>query len=463
MTTVAIIGAGQTGASAALALARHGINVTLYSDRSQESLRDDVPATGTALIFGEALAAERKLGLGTYVGTAPAITGMTHRIVGGDGAELIGFDGAFAGFAAEAVDVRRKADDRITGFRNLGGDFVIGRIDEDALDQIAAVHDLTLVATGKGGLTGLFPRDAARSPYDAPQRRVVMLTVQGLGYGEDVFAHRSPQGGRHAAFSYYGDQGETWWGPYLHKDAGPVWSFLWWAKPGSAWERRQAAVGDRASALEAVRSLYRDYLPWDLPEIEEFRVIESDPFSWQKGAVTPVVRAGLGHTKSGRPVASLGDTSIAFDPIAGQGAQGGLVQTSLYVDRILAHDGVFDDAWITDSFEGYYAYRGAAAEKVTRVFLGHPETDPLAEVLVSAANGSARFASALFGLLSEPRPLLAVNTADDAKAFVTDATGETAETVLARSAAKIEAASKAHAAGAPFFQRSIGAPSAHLA
>ena len=54
MTTVAIIGAGQTGASAALALAQRGVEVTLYSDRSQESLRNDVPATGTAVIFGGA-------------------------------------------------------------------------------------------------------------------------------------------------------------------------------------------------------------------------------------------------------------------------------------------------------------------------------------------------------------------------------------------------------------------------
>jgi hypothetical protein len=35
-------------------------------------------------------------------------------------------------------------------------------------------------------------------------------------------------------------------------------------------------------------------------------------------AVTPEVREGLGRTKSGRVVASLGDTSIAYDPLPGK-------------------------------------------------------------------------------------------------------------------------------------------------
>lgn len=454
MRTVAIVGAGQTGASAALALALRGVDVTLFSDRSQVSLRDDVPATGTALIFGAALAAETKLGLRNYLDTAPTILGMTHRVVGAGGIELLGFDGAFDSFVAEAVDVRRKADDRITAFRNLGGNFVVDKIDDDALDRLTGTHDLTLVASGKGGLSNRFPRNAARSVFDKPQRRLLMLTVKGLGHDHSVFAHRSHKGGRHAAFSFNADNGETWWGPYLHKDVGRVWSFLWWARPGSDWDRRQSEVTDASSALEIVRQLYQDYMPWDLPEVLEFRTIAEDPYSWQKGTIIPVVRSGLGRTASGRPIASLGDSSIAFDPIAGQGAQGGLVQTALYVERILAHEGRFNDTWIKESFEQYYSTRGAAAEKVTRMFLGHPDTDPVAEILVSAANGSSRFAGALFGLLSEPTPLLPVKTVDDAKAFVSVATGEDVEDVLCRSSRKISDATKAHDAGNAYFARS---------
>jgi 2-polyprenyl-6-methoxyphenol hydroxylase-like FAD-dependent oxidoreductase len=457
MTTVAIIGAGQTGASAALALAKRGVEVTLYSDRSQESLRQDVPATGTAVLFGDALQAERDLGLRSYRDVAPVTYGMSHRVVGEGGIELIGFDGAFDGFIAEGIDARLKADDRITEFRSLGGKFVVGAVDADGLDAIAAAHDLTLVATGKGGLSSLFPRDESRSFFSGPQRHVLMLTVKGLGFDDSVFAHRSRAGGRHAAFSFNAENGEAWWGPYYHKDAGPAWSFLSWARPGSAWERRLAAATSAESALRIVVDLHREFLPWDLPEVLQLELIPEDPHAWLKGAVAPEVRSGVGHTRSGRAVASLGDTSIAYDPLAGQGAQSGLIQTALYVDRILTHDGPFDERWIRDAFETFYLQRGAAGELVTRLFLGHPGTDAIAQILISAANGSERFAGQLFGFISHPQPLLGIRSVEDAKALVTQFAGEDAEAVLARSAALIESAQKAHAARLPYFARAHSA------
>mgnify|MGYP002652064179 CR=1 FL=1 len=49
MARIAIIGAGVVGATAALVLARAGHPVDLYSDRTAEQLRDDVPATGPDL------------------------------------------------------------------------------------------------------------------------------------------------------------------------------------------------------------------------------------------------------------------------------------------------------------------------------------------------------------------------------------------------------------------------------
>jgi hypothetical protein len=208
-----------------------------------------VPATGTAVIFGKALAAEAQLDLHNYQGTAPTMHGMTHRVVGEGGVELIGFDGAFHGFVAEGVDARLKADDRIKAFRTLGGHFVIGTIDDEALDRLASKHDLTLVAAGKGGLSNLFPRDASQSSFETPQRSLVMLTVHGLGFDESVFAHRSPKGGKHAAFSFNAENGEAWWGPYLQKDAGPSWSFLWCARPGSEWEQRPGLSSQRQRAV----------------------------------------------------------------------------------------------------------------------------------------------------------------------------------------------------------------------
>ncbi|MGH3952668.1 MAG: cadherin repeat domain-containing protein, partial [Mycobacterium sp.] len=108
----AIIGAGQTGATAALGLLDKGFDVTIYSDRDQRSLREDVPATGTALIFGEAQRAEASLGLTNYLEPGPTSTGLSVRLVDGTEPgrpEVIAFDADFdRGTQGVAVDTRLK-------------------------------------------------------------------------------------------------------------------------------------------------------------------------------------------------------------------------------------------------------------------------------------------------------------------------------------------------------------------
>jgi Styrene monooxygenase A putative substrate binding domain len=454
MTRVAVIGAGQTGASAALGLAKRGVEVTVYSDRSQDSLKNDVPATGTAIIFKEAQQAERRLGLRTYLDVAPPFTGMSGTVVSEPNVELIAYDATFDGFRAEGVDTRLKADDRINAFRSLGGAFVVRRVDDEAIDDIAAENDLTLVATGKLGLSSIFPRDESRSFFQAPQRRLLMLTATGLGHDESVFAHHSPAGGAHAVFSFIGEKGEAWWGPYYHKDAGPSWSFLGWAKPGSEWEAKFAAATSAESALRIVVDLHRDYLPWDFPEISQLKIIADDPHSWLGGSVTPTVRSGIGRTKSRRPVAALGDAAITFDPIAAQGAQSGLIQAAIYVEKIVAHDGPFDETWIRNAHDTFYAQRGGGAELVTRLFLGYPDLADIAQVFIAAANGSPRFAAELFGLISDPRPLLSVRSINDAKALITWLSGEKADVVLERSQQRIALAQEKNKGGLNYFARS---------
>ncbi len=430
--SAAVIGAGQTGVTAALGLLDAGFDVTLYSDRDQRSLRDDVPATGTALEFGETQQAESALGLDTYTGRAPRHTGLSVRIAGPEREELIQFDGHFDGYAGVAVDTRLKADERLTAFLERGGRFVVEQVTPDKLDAIAATADLTLVATGRGGLSDLFAIDRTRTPYDAPQRSLLTVTVTGIGHDESVFAHRSRAGGAHSGFSIFAEQGEGWWGPYLHKDVGPSWAFLGWARPGSEWESRFAAADSAESAHRIVQDLYRDFIDWDLPEVLETRVITEDPHSWLKGAVRPVVRSGVGRTAGGHVVASLGDTSVAYDPIAGQGAQSGLIQAQRLVAAAAVHEGPFDEDWIGAQYAAFLAARGDAANKVTRLFLGDPELADIGNQLFAAAAVEPRFASALVGLLHRPQPFLGVDSLDAAAEFITRITGEDAAALLGR-------------------------------
>ncbi|EFV12323.1 styrene monooxygenase/indole monooxygenase family protein [Segniliparus rugosus] len=433
--TALVIGAGQTGASVAYGLQRAGFDTTLVSERDQRSLRADVPASGTAALFGRSIEAERELGLDSYLDKAPIITGQSVRLVDGtlpDRPEQLAFDAPFPGFVAVAVDTRLKADDRITSFLDIGGEFRVEKVDPARLDELAGDYGLVLVATGRDGLASLFPVDPGRTAYDRPQRRVFTVTLTGLGYGPEIFAHRGSSGGQHSAYSFVTDQGEAWWGPYLHKDAGPSWAFLAWGKPGSEWERRFAAPTNLAQAHQTLLDLHRDYLDWDLPEAEALRPIEDDPRSWLSGAITPLVRQGVGRTASGHAVAALGDAAVAYDPIAGQGAQTGLLQAAFLVREAAKHDGPFDGEWLAAKFEQFYADRIRAAYEVTRLYLGDPDYAEASGAIFGSAQVQPDVAGAAFGLLSDPRPVLDFERPEGWRAFVAKAAGEDLEALLAR-------------------------------
>jgi 2-polyprenyl-6-methoxyphenol hydroxylase-like FAD-dependent oxidoreductase len=433
--SVAIIGAGQTGVSAAVGLLNAGFDVTLFSDRGRRSLRNDGPAAGTAVTFAVAQAAERELGLDDYARRAPRVTGQSTQVFSGAGAtrqDGLDFDVTYDGVRGIGVDTRVKVDDRIGEFIGRGGRFVVSSITSDTIDDVAAAHDLTLVATGRTGLSDLFAVDESRTVYDSPQRSLLMLTVAGLGHGPEVFAHRGPSGGQHNTFAISSEQGELWWGPYLHKDAGPSWSFLGFAKPGSDWEQRFVAASDTASAHRIVTDLHRDYVDWDLPEIASTTVITEDPHSWLRGAVTPTVRHAVGVTTGGHPVLALGDTAISFDPIGAQGAQGGLIQSAQLVAAARDHTGPFTVDWLHDRFEYFWSTRGAAAVLVTRLFLGDPELAPYGQLFFPAAAANPAFGAALFGLLSDPSPLLRIGSRAAARDFIAEVTGQPADEVLAQ-------------------------------
>lgn len=431
--SVAVVGAGLAGTTAALGFLDAGFDVTVLSDRDRESLRNDVPATGTAVYFGKSRESDARIIEDLYA-DGPHSTGMSTRLYSGDGdtrAEVLEFDPDFR-YVAQGVDVRLRADDRLGRFLDRGGRFEVRAVTPESLDAIAAEHDLTLVATGKGGLSSLFPVDAERTVYREPQRTLLLVTLRGLGHGPDTWGYRSEAGGAHNLFNLHTEYGEAWLGPYLHKDAGPTWSFLGFAKPGSPWVERFEAVTDVHSARRTVVELYRDYFPQDAPEVEKLEVIEADPHSWLRGAVTPTVRRAVGRTAGGHVVAAIGDTAIAFDPIAGQGAQNTVVQVAALIEAARGHEGEFTAGWLTEQFEKHWDARGHAAAEVTRLFLGDPKYAVHAELLFPAATVSEPVAAALFGFLSEPGTLLGIGTRDDVLAFITAHAGEPAEDVLAR-------------------------------
>ena len=129
---------------------------------------------------------------------------------------------------------------------------------------------------------------------------------------------------------------------------------------------------------------------------------------------------------------ALGDTAISHDPIGAQGAQGALIQAAQLVKAAREHDGAFDRDWLEGTFEHFWRTRGEAAVRVTRLFLGDPEFAAFGQLFFTAAAVSPAFGSALFGLLSDPSPLLGIESEQDARDFVTAKAGEPAADLLAR-------------------------------
>ncbi|WP_066906954.1 styrene monooxygenase/indole monooxygenase family protein [Millisia brevis] len=429
--TAAVIGAGLAGSSAALGLARAGFRVTLYSDRERADLRDALPATGTAVYFGnDARAADARVAEDHYADSHHSL-GNSVRIHAADGSPAIAFDGAFT-YRAQAVDVRLRTDDRIGDFLDAGGTFEVRPIDPEALDRIAADADLTVVATGKGALASLFPVDEQRSVYRTPQRQLLTVTLAGLDYSPEPWAYRTDRGGDYNLFNIHATQGEIWIGPYLHKDAGPAWSLLGWARPDGEWPARFDRATDAASARQVFVDLIRDYFPDDLPTVERLQVIDADPQSWLRGAVTPTVRRPVGSTASGHPVAAIGDTAIAFDPITGQGAQNSIIQVADLVEAAADHTGPFTEQWLREQFDRHWERRGLGASEVTRLYLGDPDYAVHAELAFPAAAVSPAVAQSLFTLLDVPNPILDVRTREEVLGFIGAVAGEPAEDVLAR-------------------------------
>ena len=117
-------------------------------------------------MFGTARAEERRLGLDLWDETAPAINGVRIAVAAPDGSgKAFGFVGKLDA-PAQAVDQRMKFPRFMEIVAERGGTIEIAEVGVPELERYAADSDLVVVAAGKGPVSQLFERDAARSPYD---------------------------------------------------------------------------------------------------------------------------------------------------------------------------------------------------------------------------------------------------------------------------------------------------------
>jgi len=423
MRTIAIVGSGITGLVAAHGLLRAGFSVDLYSDRTAAQWLHESRPTGTAARFDLALSYERELGLNHWDDVAPKGEGVhltfcptLHNPL----VKLIGRQQR----PFQAVDVRLQSFRWTNDFAAAGGRVIIEQVTAQRLDAIAAGHDLTIVATGRSDLSGLFARNEERSIYSTPQRNLAMVIVTGAPLqipGVPLLPVK---------FDFLGTDGEIFFVPYHHKDNGPSWNLLFEAKAGSRLDRFSDAKSG-AEVVEIGKQVVRELFPWDEPFVRGMQL--ADPNGWLVGKVTPAVRQPVARLASGRVLTALGDASISYDPIAAQGANSGVKQARHLVASIVARgDRPFDGEWMTSTFEAYWDEHARHAYAFSHLLL-EELTAPAKELLIAqygsdgrAANqsGAQQVANAFFENFSDPRLLTgALTDIQQARAVVARHTG----------------------------------------
>jgi hypothetical protein len=407
MRRIAIIGSGQAGLLTAHALLKAGYEVTLYSDRTPEQWLNESKPTGTAARFGLSLQLEHELGLNFWDKDVPPIEGVHLTLCPVPGNRLLTLTGR-VGRPALSVDVRLQSHRWTLELIKRGGRVEWEKVSIERLDQIAAENELTIVASGRGELSGLFERDAARSPHDKPQRHLAMLCVKGPPLGFDGIPMVPLK------FNILGGVGESFWVPYFHKDVGRSWNLVFEALPGGPMDRFQGATRGE-QVLEIARQFFREFMPWHADWLRDAEL--SDPLGWLVGKFASTVRKPVGRLPSGRPVTPLGDTAMALDPIGGQGANNGNKMARNLVESIIAHgDRPFDAQWMTDTFERFYERHGGPTHTFNNMLLDGP-TPALRELLFAQYGSDGRLdnnsgeqllANAFFENFNDPAQLTPV-------------------------------------------------------
>jgi hypothetical protein len=421
MRRVAVVGAGIAGLVAAHGLVRAGYEVTVFSDRTAEQWLAGRP-TGTAARFAAALAYERELGLDHWDDHAPKIAGAHLLVCPRPGNQLATLVGRQS-IPGLAIDVRLQSHRWLHDLEARGGRVRIETVTLDRLDAIAAEHDLTIVAAGKGELASSFERDEARSVYREPQRNVAMVVVAGPSLEREGLPFVGVKN------NIIEGVGEGVWIPYFHRDVGPCWNLIFEAKTGGPMDVFQSAKTG-AEALATARRVIETLVPWDAEWAKGMQL--ADENGWLVGRITPTVRRPVGRLPSGRIVTCIGDTAVHFDPLAAQGANNGVKMAKHIVAQVVAHgDRPFDAAWMTSTFERFWLESGQSAFTLTNLMLG-PMTMPGRLLLFAQTGADGRgndgrqaIANVFCSILAEPDELLDLLT-DEAKVrrLIAEKTGQ---------------------------------------
>lgn len=307
MKNIGIVGCGIASLHLGLFLQKHGIDATIYSDKSPEQIRAGrIP--NFVVRFENTLERERSLGVNHWDFEDFGVFGI-HMYIGG-APQPIRWYGAKKR-PASPVDMRIYQSTLLEDFAERGGKVVVGELQASDMSRLSDEHDLMVVASGRGSLTEMFPRNAERSPYAAPQRNLTGAFYRGVDFAD-------PLG---VIYSVSPGNGEIFHLPFTTFDRR-LCSILIEAIPGQALDViSNMRYADDPKKFEAtVLELVREHAPltYERINLKEFGVLR--PQDVIQGAITPTVRTGYTSLGNGKFAMAVGDVHIVVDPIIAQGA-----------------------------------------------------------------------------------------------------------------------------------------------
>ncbi|SEQ87096.1 Dehydrogenase (flavoprotein) [Amphritea atlantica] len=388
---IAIIGAGQSGLQTGIGLLKKGYQVTMLSNRTQDDIRSG-RVTSSQCMFDMALNTERELGLNFWENDCPPVEGIGLTVPNPErpGEKLIDW-AAPIDHKAQSVDQRLKMPVWMDEFVRLGGELVFQDAGIDELEALAASHDLVLLAAGKGEIVRQFERDAERSVFDKPQRALALTYVHGME-PKKTFSR--------VAFNLIPGVGEYFCFPALTL-SGPCEIMVFEGIPGGpmdCWGDVETPQQHLARSLEILNT----YCPWEAERCKNIQL--TDDNGVLAGRFPPTVRKPVLTLPSGRKVLGMADALVVNDPITGQGSNNGAKCSKIYLDSIIDRaDQAFDENWMKDTFEKYWAY----AEQVvswTNSILLPPEEHTLN--LLGAAQQSPDLAKTIANGFNNPVNLM---------------------------------------------------------
>ncbi|PKV81961.1 styrene monooxygenase/indole monooxygenase family protein [Nocardia fluminea] len=369
-----------------LRLQQLGIEATLYSRQNPDEIRSGPPLNFVTR-FGSTRERENSLGITDWSSSEFDNAWMHMRI---EGEQSLALRGALPR-PASSVDFRMYLAGLLESVIGRGGAVVQSRpADGRDLADLAARHDLLIVAAGRGELQQVFPRDPARSPFRAAPRVLAGGLFQGI-------APPDPPG---MSMNMVPGVGEIH-APTFHSFDGRVTAVLIEAVPGGAF---QPVTGpehrdDPELFAKRVLDLITTYAPSLRERVEDTEFGLTRPIDVMQGALVPTVRRGWAEMGEGRHALAIGDAWIVNDPLTAQGANLGSAQAFQVAQALASHRGAFDANFCMALSEQLWATAQPVVDW-TNMFLGAPAPQVLS--LLTAASGDQHVADAFIANMDDP-------------------------------------------------------------